>query len=67
VFLVEVGSDTLAAMRTLFLLTVVTVLLLAVDAAEFDGHYRKAVWVGAGFQLRMLQYRVERYLYVAPI
>jgi hypothetical protein len=67
VFLVSVGRATLAAMRSLFLLTVVTVVLLAFDAAEFSGQYRKAVWLEAGYQFRMLQYQAERYLYVAPL
>jgi hypothetical protein len=49
-------------MRSLFLLTAVAVVLLAIDAAEFNGHYRKATWVELGYQGRLLQYRVERSL-----
>jgi hypothetical protein len=54
-------------MRSLFLLTMVTVVLLAIDAAQFSGQYRRAVWLEAGYQFRMLQYQAERYLYVAPL
>ena len=67
VLLVSVRRATLAAMRSLFLLTAVTGVLLAFDAAEFSGQYRKAVWHEAGYQFRMLQYQAERYLYVAPL
>jgi hypothetical protein len=66
VFFVSVGGDILVAMRSLFLLTVVAVVLLAIDAAEFSGQYRKAVWHEADYQFRMLQYKVERSLYVVP-
>jgi hypothetical protein len=46
-------------MRSLFLLTVVAVVLLAIDVAEFNGHYRKAVWHELSHQGRMLQYKAE--------
>jgi len=49
-------------MRSLFLLTAVAVVLLAIDAAEFNGHYRKAVWHQVSFQGRILQYKMERSL-----
>jgi hypothetical protein len=31
-------------MRSLFFLTMGAIMLLGIDAAEFNGHYRKAVW-----------------------
>jgi hypothetical protein len=46
-------------MRSLFLLTVAAVVLLAIDAAEFNGHYRKAVLHQLNYQGRMLQYKAE--------
>jgi hypothetical protein len=49
-------------MRSLFLLTVAAVVLLAIDAAKFNSHYRKAAWVELSYQGRLLQYRVERSL-----
>jgi hypothetical protein len=46
-------------MRSLFLLTVAGVVLLAIDAAEFNGHYRKVVLHQLNYQGRMLQYKAE--------
>ena len=47
-------------MRSLFFLTMAMVMLLAIDAVEFNGHYRKAVWHELNQQSRMLQYKAER-------
>jgi hypothetical protein len=47
-------------MRSLFFLTMVTVMLLGIDAAEFNGRYLKAVWHELGRQSQNLQSRAER-------
>jgi hypothetical protein len=49
-------------MRSLIFLIAVAVVLLAFDAAEFGGQYRKAVWHEANSQYRMLQYKAEHYV-----
>ena len=47
-------------MRSLFFLTMAMVMLLAIDAIEFNGHYRKAVWHELSRQSQTLQYGAER-------
>jgi|HubBroStandDraft_3_1064219.scaffolds.fasta_scaffold1224406_1 hypothetical protein len=47
-------------MRSLFFLTMGAVMLLGIDAAEFNSHYRKAAWHELSRQGRMLQYKAER-------
>jgi hypothetical protein len=47
-------------MGSLFFLTMGAVMLVGLDAAEFNGHYRKAVWHELSRQGRMLQYKAER-------
>jgi hypothetical protein len=49
-------------MRSLFLLTAAVIVLLAIDAAEFSGQYRKAVWHEMSYLGRTLQYKVDRAL-----
>jgi hypothetical protein len=46
-------------MRSLFFLSVLTVVLLAIDAAKFHGHYRKAFWHEVDRQERILQYKAD--------
>jgi hypothetical protein len=48
-------------MRSLLLLTVLTVVLLAIDTAKFHGQYRKAVWHEANSQYGILQDKAQRY------
>ena len=47
-------------MRSLFFLTMATLVFLAFDAAEYNGHYRKAVLHELGRQSQNLQYKAER-------
>jgi hypothetical protein len=49
-------------MRGLFFLSAVAIVLLAFDASEFDGYYRRAVWIEACNQVGMLRYTVARYV-----
>jgi hypothetical protein len=46
----------------LLLLSVLLLTALAIDAAEFGGQYRRAVWREASRQVQMLQYKVAYYL-----
>jgi hypothetical protein len=46
----------------LLLPSVLMVVALAIDAAEFGGQYRRAVWREASRQVQMLQYKVAYYL-----
>jgi len=48
-------------MRTLFLLGAMAVAFLAIDAAGFDGYYRRAVWSEVWYQGQIAQYAVEHY------
>ena len=47
-------------LRAVLLLSIIMVGALAVDAAEFGGHYRKVVWREAGRQGQTLQHRAAR-------
>jgi len=49
-------------MRSLSFLIAAAIVLLAVDAAEFNGQYRKAVWHEMGYLGRMVQYKTQRAL-----
>ena len=46
----------------LLLLSVLMVVALAIDAVEFGGQHRRAVWREASRQVQMLQYEVAYYL-----
>ena len=47
-------------MRSLFFLTMGAIMLLGIDAAEFNSHHCKAAWQELSRQGRMLQYKAER-------
>ena len=47
-------------LRAVLLLSIIMIGALAVDAAEFGGHYRKVVWREAGRQGQTLQHRAAR-------
>jgi hypothetical protein len=47
-------------MRIVLLLTMTIIALLAIDAAEFHGHYRKVVWIEMDHQERTLQHKAQR-------
>jgi hypothetical protein len=46
----------------LLLLSVLMVVALAIDAAEFGGQYRRAVWRETSRQYQMLQHKAARYV-----
>jgi hypothetical protein len=48
------------ALRSLALLSVLVLTLLAIDAAEFGGQYRRDVWRQASREYQMLQYKAVR-------
>jgi hypothetical protein len=47
-------------LRGLLLLSVLMIVALAIDAAEFGGQYRRAVWREAIRQGHTLQYKAAR-------
>ena len=49
-------------LRGLVLLFALMLVLLAVDAAEFGGKYRRAAWREAIRQGQILQYKAARYV-----
>jgi hypothetical protein len=49
-------------LRGLVLLVVLMLVLLAVDAAEFGGRYRRVVWHEAIRQGYVIQYKAVRYV-----
>jgi hypothetical protein len=48
-------------MRSLFLVGAMAVAFLAIDAAGFDGYYRRAVWDELWYQGQMAQYAVDHH------
>ena len=48
------------ALRGLMLLFVLLLVFLAIDAARFDGQYRRDVWRQASREYQMLQYKAVR-------